>query len=62
MALLVKNPLANTEELKRHRFEPWVRKIPRRKAWQPVPLFLLGESMDGGVWWVAVHGVAKSQR
>jgi len=25
-------------------FDPWVRKIPWRRAWQPVPVFLPGES------------------
>ena len=25
-------------------FDPWVRKIPWRKAWQPTLVFLLGES------------------
>ena len=25
---------------KRHGFDPWVRKIPWRKAWQPTPVFL----------------------
>ena len=29
---------------KRHRFSPWVRKIPWRRAWQPTPVFLPGES------------------
>ena len=29
---------------KRHGFDPWVRKIPRRSAWQPTPVFLPGES------------------
>ena len=29
---------------KRGRFDPWVRKIPRRRAWQPTPVFLPGES------------------
>ena len=28
----------------RHRFDPWTRKIPWKKAWQPMPVFLLGES------------------
>ena len=28
----------------RLRFDPWVRKIPWRRAWQPTPLFLPGES------------------
>ena len=29
---------------KRHWFDPWVGKIPWRRAWQPTPLFLPGES------------------
>ena len=29
---------------KRHRFNPWVGKIPWRRAWQPNPVFLPGES------------------
>ena len=31
-------------QCRRHRFDPWVRKLPRRKAWQPTPVFLPGES------------------
>ena len=29
---------------KRHRSDPWVRKILWRRAWQPIPEFLPGES------------------
>ena len=29
---------------KRHRFNLWVGKIPWRRAWQPIPVFLPGES------------------
>ena len=29
---------------KRHGFDPWVGKIPWRRAWQPTPIFLPGES------------------
>ena len=29
---------------RRHVFDPWVRKIPWRRAWQPTPIFLPGES------------------
>ena len=29
---------------KRCGFDPWVRKIPRRRKWQPTPIFLLGKS------------------
>ena len=31
-----------------------------RRKWQPTPVFLPGESMDGGAWWAVVYGVAKS--
>jgi len=27
----------------RPRFDPWVRDIPRRREWQPTPVFLPGE-------------------
>ena len=29
---------------RRHRFDPWVGKIPWRRKWQPTPVFLPGES------------------
>ena len=29
---------------KRRKFDPWVGKIPWRRAWQPTPVFLPGES------------------
>ena len=32
-----------------------------RRKWQPTPVFLPGESRDGGTWWAAVYGVAQSQ-
>ena len=28
----------------RHRFDPWLRQMPWRMAWQPTPVFLSGES------------------
>ena len=40
---VVKNLPANAEDMRR-RFDLWVRKIPRRRAWQPAPIFLPGES------------------
>ena len=36
---MVKNPLAMQET----RFDPRVGKIPRRRKWQPTPVFLPGE-------------------
>ena len=32
-----------TSQCRRHKFDPWVRKIPWRSAWQPSPVFLPGE-------------------
>ena len=29
--------------------------------WQPTLALLPGKSMDGGVWWAAVHGVTMSR-
>ena len=43
MVLVVKNLPANAVDLKRSRFDHWVGKICRR-AWQPTPVFLSGES------------------
>ena len=31
-----------------------------RRKWQPTPVFLPGESQDGGAWWAALCGVAQS--
>ena len=31
-------------QCRRHRFDPWVGKIPWRRKWQPTPLSLLGKS------------------
>ena len=43
VAQWVKNP-AVTRRCKRLGFNPWVRKTPWRRAWQPTPVFLPGES------------------
>ena len=42
--LVVKNLPANAEGCKRHGFDPLVRQIPWRRAWQPILVFLPGES------------------
>ena len=39
-----KEPTCQCRRHKRHGFKPWVRKIPWRRAGQPVPIFLPGES------------------
>ena len=50
------------QRCKRHGFNCWVRKIPWRKAWQPTPVFLPGESHGQRSLWTTVHRVTKSQR
>jgi len=42
--LVVKKPACQCRRHKRYRFNPWVRKIPWRRAWQPTPVFMPGES------------------
>jgi len=44
MAPVVKNPPVNARRCKRCGFDPWVGRIPWRRAWQPTPVFLPGES------------------
>jgi len=39
-----KEPACQCRRRKRHQFDPWVRKIPWRRAQQPTPVFLPGES------------------
>ena len=40
--LVVKNLPANAGTSGGHRFDPRVGKVPRRRKWQPAPVFLLG--------------------
>ena len=38
-----KEPICQCRRHKRPGFEPWVGKIPWRRAWQPTPIFFSGE-------------------
>ena len=51
LAQIVKNPAA----VRRPGFDPWVEKIPWRRARQPTPVFLPGESP-----WTEVPGGLQS--
>ena len=42
--LVVKNPPVNVGDVKRCEFNLWVRKIPWRRTWQHIPVFMLGEA------------------
>ena len=44
VALVVMNPPADAGNVMRLGFDPWVENIPWRRAWQPTPAFLPGES------------------
>ena len=52
-----KEPACQCRRHKRCGFNPWVRKIPWRRAWQPTPIFSPRESH--GAWWATVHRVSK---
>ena len=41
---LCKESTCQYRRCERHRFDPWVGKMPWRRAWQPTPVFLRGES------------------
>ena len=43
-----KEPAYQCKRHKRCRFDPWVRKIPWRRVWQPTLIFLPGESHEQG--------------
>jgi len=63
VVLVVKNPPANAGD-KRLGFNPWVRKTPWRRVWQPTSVVLPGESYAqrrGTCGLYIVHRVAKSQ-
>ena len=57
---MVKNPPANGGGHKRFGFNPCVGKIPWRRAWQPTPVFLPGESHGQRSLEAVVHAVAES--
>ena len=42
---------------KKRTFSPWVRKIPHKRGWPPIPVFWTEEP-----WQVTVHGVTESDR
>ena len=45
----------------RREFNPWVRKIPQRRKWQPAPVYsCLENPIDREAQWAIVHWVAKN--
>ena len=52
--------IKNLPAMKRLGFDPWVGRIPWRRAWQPSSVFLPGESHGLGAGQATVHRVTKS--
>ena len=50
-----KEPTCQRRWRKRRRCDPWVRTIPCKRAWQPTPVFLPGESHRQRTWQTTVH-------
>ena len=61
MALVVKNPPASAGGIKRHGFNPWVRKSPGEGHGHPLQCSYRENPMRRGAWRATVHGVAKNQ-
>ena len=56
-----KEPACWCRNCKRLRFDPWVGKTPWRRAWQPTPVFLPGESLGRRSLWATAYRVAQSR-
>ena len=56
-----KEPACQCRGYKRPGFNPWVRKIPWRRIWEPTSISCLGKTMDRAVLRATVHGVTESQ-
>ena len=57
-----KKSTCQCRRLKKHRFDPWVRKVPWRRAWQPLGCSCLENPTDRGAWRATVHGVTHRVR
>ena len=59
--LIGKEPACQCRIYKRCRFDPWVRKVPWRRKWQPAPVCLSGKSHGQRSLVGYIHEVAKNQ-
>ena len=60
MALVVKNQLANTGDIRDLGSVPGLRRSPGGGHGNPLQYSSLGNPMDTRAWWATVHGVADS--
>jgi len=49
----------NKQTNKKHRFHPWVRKIPWRRKWNNLQYSCLGNPIGREAQWATVPGVSK---
>ena len=56
---MVRTPPVNAGDVRDAGFDPWVGKIPRRRAWPPTPVSCLESPRARGAWKAAVHGVGE---
>ena len=61
VALVVKNPLANTGDLRDKDSIPGSGRSPGGSHGNPLQYSCLENLMDRGAWWATVHGVTKNQ-
>ena len=60
VVLAVKNPPARAGDVRDTSLIPWSGRSPGGGHGNPLSYSCLEYPMDGGAWWAAVHGVAKS--
>ena len=58
---MVKNPLANAGDIGDRGSVPWSGRSPGEGNDNSLQHSCLGNPMDRGAWWAAVHGVARSR-
>ena len=61
MALVVKNPVTNAEDMRITGLIPELGRSAGEGHGNPLQCSYLENSMDRGVWWATVHRVTKSQ-
>ena len=61
MALVVKNPPANAEDIRDESSIPGLGRSPGGGHGIPLQYSCLENPMDRGAWWAMVHRVSKSQ-
>ena len=59
VALLVKSPPPNCRRCRRHRFDPWVRKIPGGRDGSPLQYSCLENPTDGSLAGYSLQGRKK---